>query len=382
MKTGKAETRHRLIESAIELFSQNWYAAVSVANICRQAGLSNGIFYKYFPDKESLLKEILNTIVEEIAGVLQKCDGKDMHERIESTVGNLVNYAAANRNLIRVYREGQYHFFEYEQKLTHAYEKCLGRILGGKISHGRYLYAIGGLRFASVRAALYGVTINTEAITHIIEHGIFPGQSFDEHKVFDIAVQPLPLNMEDNTEKRLLAAGKKLFGQQGYHHVNIHDITNAAGFSVGAFYKYFESKESYFEHLIDEVGHDARRFISVNLSPGLNRLEQEMQGMYLFAAFLSIDRWCYNIVREGEFVVPHKAKEYYNRFVDAYKKNTDNPIPAPEGQSIPDYQRSAIEFLLGLPHYFGLEMIFDHSNQNARMLVREIGSYMARGLQG
>lgn len=373
-------TRDKLITSAIDLFSSTWYAAVSVANICRQAGVSNGIFYKYFQDKEGMLKTILEMIIEEITTVLTSCGGDSLHERIEGLVNGLVGYAAKNPNLIRVYREGQYRFFEYEQRLSRAYETTLTRIFGSTVSHARYLYALGGMRFASIRSALYGVDISLPALIDIIEHGLFAGLDFDERRVFDIAIQPPPISLQESTEKRLLAAGKRLFGERGFHAVNIHDITDAAGFSVGAFYKYFVSKESYFERLIEEAGHEVRRFIASNLSKGLNRLEQEMQGMFLFAAFLSVDKWCYKIVREGEFIAPRKARDYYEAFAAGYRKTIGVHLDPERRASIAGYETTAIEFLLGISHYFGIEMVFDQSHHNAKQRVKELGHCMIHGL--
>jgi len=47
----RMKTKDRLIESALESFSERWYETVSVAEICRNANLSNGVFYRYFKDK-------------------------------------------------------------------------------------------------------------------------------------------------------------------------------------------------------------------------------------------------------------------------------------------------------------------------------------------
>jgi len=52
-------TEDRLVQSAVELFSHKWYGTVSVAAICRRAGLSNGVFYRYLDGKEALFRRIL-----------------------------------------------------------------------------------------------------------------------------------------------------------------------------------------------------------------------------------------------------------------------------------------------------------------------------------
>jgi len=48
------DTLPRLQSAGLGLFSEQWYEIVSVAEICRRAGVSNGAFYRYFPGKEEL----------------------------------------------------------------------------------------------------------------------------------------------------------------------------------------------------------------------------------------------------------------------------------------------------------------------------------------
>jgi hypothetical protein len=57
--------------------------------------------------------------------------------------------------------------------------------------------------------------------------------------------------------------------------------------------------------------------------------------------------------------------------VDGYRKN-------PEGNGEGD-QTTAIEFLLGIAHYSGIEAAFDMSLPNARAAVEVIGTYLSRG---
>jgi hypothetical protein len=77
------------------------------------------------------------------------------------------------------------------------------------------------------------------------------------------------------------------------------------------------------------------------------------------------------MVREAEFVLPSAVRDYYGRFVEGYRKN-------PDGNGEAD-QATAIEFLLGIAHYFGIEAAFDRSPSNARAAVESIGGYLSRG---
>lgn len=49
-----SETRARLVESAVRLFLRQGYAASSVEDICREAGVTKGSFFHHFPNKETL----------------------------------------------------------------------------------------------------------------------------------------------------------------------------------------------------------------------------------------------------------------------------------------------------------------------------------------
>ena len=249
--------------------------------------------------------------------------------------------------------------------------EALGAAIGRPVALPEYVFALGGIRFSAIRHAFHQVSIDVDNLYGIVSRGLFPDLSFDAERVFHGSITPLPFDIEPHARERLLSEGKILFGKQGFFETNIHEVTDAAGLSVGAFYTYFESKETFYAELIDRVGREVRHFISLNMGTGLNRLEREMRGIWLFTVLLSIDKNCYNIVREAEFVLPAKAREYYQAFVDGYLRN-------PEGNGRAD-ERTAIEFLLGVAHYFGLEVAFDDSPGNARAIVETIGTYLVRG---
>jgi Transcriptional regulator len=53
--------------------------------------------------------------------------------------------------------------------------------------------------------------------------------------------------------ERLLESAKILFSQKGYYATSVEDIVESAGFSKGAFYFYFKSKEELFKSLVEEM---------------------------------------------------------------------------------------------------------------------------------
>jgi AcrR family transcriptional regulator len=371
-------TEARIVQAATRLFAGKWYNTVSVAEICREAGLSNGIFYRYFENKEAVFRRILGEVLDMIRAAVDAPPGASPHERLRSFLAAIVEFSRGHPDLISVFREGQYRFFEYEHRLVAIYVKGLAAAMGRSAALPEYLFALGGTRFCAVRRALQGVEVKVDDLQDIVWRGLFRGMSFDPARVFAGEATPLSVPLEEAARDRLLRAGKRLFGEKGYFETNIHEVTGAAGLSVGAFYTHFASKEAFYAEIIAMVGHEVRAFIARNLPAGdarpLNRLERELRGLWLWLVYLSLDTHCYPIVREAEFVLPAAVREYYGAFVDGYRKN-------PEGNGDAD-PATAIEFLLGIAHYFGIEVAFDGSPGNARAAIEAIGHYLSRGLGG
>src|SRR5471032_2224839 len=55
----------------------------------------------------------------------------------------------------------------------------------------------------------------------------------------------------DATRKKLLAAAEKIFARSGYEAARLEDIATAAGYTRGAFYANFDSKEDIFFALLE-----------------------------------------------------------------------------------------------------------------------------------
>lgn len=67
-KKSKISTKSRIIQAAVELFSENGYNNVTIEKICENSGITKSTFYYHFDSKDSILDEFIvysNAYVEE-----------------------------------------------------------------------------------------------------------------------------------------------------------------------------------------------------------------------------------------------------------------------------------------------------------------------------
>jgi AcrR family transcriptional regulator len=56
------EIRERIVAAAVRVFSDNGFHSSTIADICRESGLSVGAIYTYFPSKEALFRQTCDLI--------------------------------------------------------------------------------------------------------------------------------------------------------------------------------------------------------------------------------------------------------------------------------------------------------------------------------
>lgn len=91
-------TRGSLIRAARRVFSERGYHQSRITDIAAEAGVSVGTFYRYFPDKQELLKNVIIDVEDEVYGELSapRAGSGRPQDRIAET--NLLYLQAFERN--------------------------------------------------------------------------------------------------------------------------------------------------------------------------------------------------------------------------------------------------------------------------------------------
>jgi len=364
------DTKEKLIRSSRILFSKSWYDTVSIAEICRHADLSNGVFYRYFKSKEDLFKIIIDEFLSHFKSELEAVDGEDLPSRLHSFYTTVNRICFTHPSDVSIFREGQYRFPEYEEKLRVLYMNALQKVYGRPMDEAEYLFILSGLRFLNTRSLYDEMEFPLKTVESYILKGVFPQVEPDEPQLVESG--PFDSSPSDEAKMRLIKAGMDLFGKEGYDKVNVYDVARSAGLSVGAFYLYFPSKEDFLAIIIKHIGHSTRYYLSKKLVPTNNRLNFELEGMWNFVGYFTEYPQYYEIVREAEFVSRDWVKDYYDRFSKGYLHTLTH---------IPEIERPVMaNFLMGLSHYLGIEAIFYDRIGDLKTTIRKLGKYLSRGI--
>ena len=80
MQQRSEETRVKILESAVKLFSTRGYTAASMDDLCAEAGISKGAFYHHFESKQALFLALLDGWLQTIDNAIEATKDKTVPE--------------------------------------------------------------------------------------------------------------------------------------------------------------------------------------------------------------------------------------------------------------------------------------------------------------
>jgi len=77
----REDRKQKLIDAAFHVFAEETYHRASVSKIAKEAGVSKGLLYNYFENKEALLRAIMSDLLEEITKYFDFTDPKPLTDK-------------------------------------------------------------------------------------------------------------------------------------------------------------------------------------------------------------------------------------------------------------------------------------------------------------
>ena len=139
-------TKNKILKATLKLMKKYGYEALSIKNICKEAGVSNGSFYHHFKTKDEMLSYYLQNIVGSDLDALQnKLINKTVKEVIIDFYLNYANYCK------KIGIDFISNYYSTKNKALNTYTRQSGAYpithIGGNIFYFKILFNITFLLF-------------------------------------------------------------------------------------------------------------------------------------------------------------------------------------------------------------------------------------------
>lgn len=181
------ETRNSILEAAMVIFAERGYEQTTTHQIAGHAGISVGTIYRYFSDKENILKEIY---LQEVLGLRKRIlDGFNVVEIVTKDVRELVREAL--RMAFRIYSECPALWrvlIEQSRKIPEMVELRRGQEVELYQTVQQILKATPRVRLPDIEAGAYLISLFLQSL---IEDYILYERDhveFDDERIIEVAV--------------------------------------------------------------------------------------------------------------------------------------------------------------------------------------------------
>ncbi len=117
-------TKKKIIEAALKLFSKKGYLGATTKEIAREAKVAEVTLFRYFPSKEALFEEVINTysFFPKLKAVLSEIQDKDYIEALKIIAQNFLNLLESKKDLIKIMHSEMQ---RYPEQIKKIYENVI-----------------------------------------------------------------------------------------------------------------------------------------------------------------------------------------------------------------------------------------------------------------
>lgn len=115
-------TKDKILESGLKLFSRKGYLGATTKEIAKVAGIAEVTLFRYFPSKEKLFEEVINThsFLPALRGLLPEIAGLSYEEGLRVIAKRFLDSLAERKDLIRIMHSEIHRYNEKIHKIYHA----------------------------------------------------------------------------------------------------------------------------------------------------------------------------------------------------------------------------------------------------------------------
>lgn len=192
------------------------------------------------------------------------------------------------------------------------------------------------------------------------------------------------LSREEKTQatlQRLMEAGARVIGAEGYAAASVAKIAAEADVAQGTFYNYFASRQEMFDVLLPYVGRRMLDAIATAVDDAPAGPAREEARFRAFCDYLARNPGFYRILYEAEVFAPKAHAEHVSRIVEGYRRALDRSVERGEIEGYDPQELEAIIYiLLGARAYLAMAYTRSGTGKVPEHVIRAYSRLIRQGL--
>jgi len=125
----RSDTKQKILESALKLFSKKGFKETTIKDIAKEVGITEGAIYRHFTSKDEIINELLMNITKELKDKISQSitQGETDEEILKNIIGALLDYAFNKPESFRFLN--LYHLLKDSPKVTNLPGEVILRFL-------------------------------------------------------------------------------------------------------------------------------------------------------------------------------------------------------------------------------------------------------------
>ena len=138
-------TRDKILESALKLFSQKGFLGATTREIAKEAAVAEVTLFRHVPSKEALFEEVIRrySFLPALKGILPGLEQADYEEALLEIARRFLERLEERKDLIRIMLAERHH---YPSQVKRIFRGLLGEMIRMLADYFRQLQARGILR--------------------------------------------------------------------------------------------------------------------------------------------------------------------------------------------------------------------------------------------
>ena len=167
-------TKHKILESALVLFAEKGFKGTSINDIAKSAGISNGLAYNYFKNKNEIMTSVFGLLAEEIGALFVKAElEKDPKKKLKILINQTFKTLQIDEKFWRIYMN-----FALSPEVKDAANEFMSEFLNETFKWIEKIFKEIGLTNSSAESKIFGALLDG-----VCFHYLFDKENYTIEKI-------------------------------------------------------------------------------------------------------------------------------------------------------------------------------------------------------